>query len=82
MKKRTYQRMVTELRQLSNRIDKLTVFKVTDTYAKLSKQEIIWINEQLNAMKWYYSCLKNRVLYYHDKEVRENGRPFTENPAE
>ena len=82
MNKRTYQRMVAELRQLSNRIDKLTVFKVTETYAKLSKQEKTWLNEQLNAMKWYYCILKRRVLYYHDKEVLKNGRPFTEDPAE
>lgn len=82
MDKRTYQRMVAELRQLDRRIDKLTVFKFTETYAKLSKQEKIWLNEQLNAMKWYYSSLKSRVLYYHDKEVLKNGGSFTENPAE
>jgi len=81
MDKRTLQRMVAELRQLSNRIDKLNVFTVTDTYEKLSEQERIWINEQLNAMRWYYHSLKHRVLFYSDKEVLKNGRPFTEDPV-
>ena len=64
MDKRTYQSMVSELRQLSNRIDRLNAFTATDVYEKLSKQEKIWLNEQLNAMKWYYNTLKNRVWYY------------------
>lgn len=81
MDKRTYQRMNAELRQLSNRIDRLTVFTITDTFKKLSGHEQIMINEQLNAMTWYYHSMKKRVLFYHDKEVAENGRPFTEDPV-
>ena len=81
MDKKTYQRMVAELRQLSNRIDKLNVFIVKDCFKKLSGHEQIMLMEQLNAMKWYYHSLKNRVLFYHDKEVKENGRPFTEDPV-
>jgi len=81
MDKKTYQRMVAELRQLSNRIDKLNVFLVKDSFKKLSGHEQIMIMDQLNAMKWYYHSLKNRVLFYHDKEVLKNGRPFTEDPV-
>lgn len=64
-----YERMVEELRELRNRIDKLNNFTETDLFLTLSIQERVWMNEQLNAMKWYYSSLKNRVLFYRDKEV-------------
>ena len=82
MDKRTYQRMNAELRQLRNRLNRLNDFTETDVYLALPLQERVLINEQLNAMKWYYHSLKNRVLFYHDKEVTGDGRPFTEDPAE
>ena len=81
MDKRTYQRMVAELRQLSKRIDKLTVFRVTDTYENLSLREQLMIEDQLLAMRRYHYMLKERIEYY-EKEVTGDGRPFPENPAE
>lgn len=69
MKKEAYNRMVSELKQLDDRIDRLEDFTLTKNYLALSLPEKTWINEQLNAMKWYYSALKNRVLFYHDQEV-------------
>ena len=68
MDKRTYQRMVAELRQLSKRIDKLTVFRVTDTYENLSLREQLMIEDQLLAMRRYHYMLKERIEYY-EKEV-------------
>ena len=82
MDKRTFQRMVAERRQLDRRIDKLRVFFVTEAFAKLSDTEKGWLRYQLNAMKWYKHFLSVRITYYSEKEVRENGRPFTEDPAE
>ena len=81
MDKRMYQRIVAERRQLENRIDKLRIFFVTETFAKLSNTEKGWLRDQLNAMKWYHHILCVRIEYYSEKEVREDGRPFTEDPA-
>ena len=81
MNKRTLQRMVAELRQLRNQLNRLNDFTGTDVYLALPLQERVLINEQLNAMKWYYSSLKNRVWYYRGKEVTGDGRSFTEDPV-
>ena len=64
MTKKVYHKMVSELRQLGERVDRLNRFTETDAYLALPLQERVWINEQLNAMKWYYSSLKKRVLFY------------------
>lgn len=82
MDKRTFQRMISERRQLDKRIDKLRVFLVTEAFAKLPDREKDWLRDQLMAMKRYYSILCFRINYYSEKEARENGRPFTEDPAE
>jgi len=64
MNKKTLQRMKTELRQLSDRIDKINVFTVTDTFDQLSRHEQLILRDQLHAMTWYYESLKNRIEYY------------------
>jgi len=81
MDKKTFQRMVAELRQLSDRIDRINVFTVTDSFQKLSGHEQLMLMDQLNAMRWYYHSLKNRIEYY-EKEVQKDGRPFKEDPVE
>ena len=80
MDKRTYQRMVVEFRQLSNRIDRLDIFTVTDAFENLSLREKLMIKDQLIAMRRYHTMLGDRIEYY-EKKVTRNGRPFTEDPA-
>lgn len=81
MDKKTFQRMIVERRHLYNRIDKLRVFFATETFAKLSDMEKSWLREQYRTMTDYYLILSVRINYY-EKEVRENGRSFKEDPAE
>ena len=83
MDKRTFQRLVAERRGLIQRIDRLTVFTVKDSFKQLSGHEQLMLMEQLSAMKWYYTTLNNRIRYYenYEEEVKGYGRPFTEDPV-
>lgn len=67
MDKRTLQRMKKELKQLDKRLDRISVFKVTETFAALPEFEKNLIREQQYFMKGYYDALYNRISFYELK---------------
>lgn len=57
-------RVVTELKELSNRVDSLSTFLFTDIFAKLDMVDQTLLEQQLVLMRGYLKILKARVARF------------------
>lgn len=66
MNARRLNKLKTELKQISERIDKLTTFFLSDTYKNLPLYEKELLNRQAEGMRVYIYYLNKRVKLYAD----------------
>ena len=61
MKREVFERLIAEEKELSDRIEKLTVFVESENYKKLNDENQYLLRKQLNSMKEYESILQRRI---------------------
>lgn len=61
MKREVFERLIAEEKELSDRIEKLTVFVKSENYKKLNDENQYLLRKQLNSMKEYESILQRRI---------------------
>lgn len=61
MKKEVFERLIAEEKELSDRIEKLTVFVESENYKKLNDENQYLLRKQLDSMKEYESILQRRI---------------------
>jgi hypothetical protein len=61
MKREVFERLIAEEKELSDRIEKLTVFVESENYKKLNDENQYLLRRQLDSMKEYESILQRRI---------------------